>query len=79
MPTKFPLTNRKSIRLKGYDYSKPGYYFITTVVNDWECVLGEVIENKMNLSYLGEITQKALVRFAVILFCLPVGRGLRNA
>jgi putative transposase len=59
MPPKLPLTNRKSIRLKGYDYSKPGYYFITTVVNDRECVLGEVIDNKMKLSYLGEITQKA--------------------
>lgn len=26
--------NRKSIRLQGYDYSEPGYYFVTMLVQD---------------------------------------------
>ena len=28
------LPVRKDIRLKGYDYSRAGYYFITICVND---------------------------------------------
>jgi Transposase IS200 like. len=26
--------NRRSIRLRGYDYSKPGYYFVTVCIHD---------------------------------------------
>ena len=37
----FPV--RKSIRLKGYDYSKAGYYFITMCVKDRHEMLGEVV------------------------------------
>src|SRR5680860_19825 len=33
---------RKSIRLKGYDYSKAGLYFISICVQNRECLFGEV-------------------------------------
>ncbi len=33
---------RKSIRLKGYDYSKAGLYFITICVQNRECLFGEI-------------------------------------
>ena len=34
--------HRKSIRLKEYDYSKEGMYFITICVQDRECILGKI-------------------------------------
>jgi REP element-mobilizing transposase RayT len=33
---------RRSIRLKGYDYSKAGLYFITICVQNRECLFGEI-------------------------------------
>ena len=35
--------NRKSIRLKDYDYSQNGAYFITLCIHNNECILGNVI------------------------------------
>lgn len=37
------IHHRKSIRLKGYDYSKPGLYFITICVQDRKCLFGEIV------------------------------------
>ena len=34
--------HRKSIRLKNYDYSKNGYYFITICSKNRECLFGEI-------------------------------------
>ncbi len=39
------IHHRKSIRLKGYDYSREGFYFITICCHDRECLFGEIIEN----------------------------------
>jgi hypothetical protein len=33
---------RRSIRLKGYDYSKAGLYFITICTQNRECLFGEI-------------------------------------
>ena len=38
-----PFYNRKSNRLKGYDYSQNGAYFITICVKDKKCLLGTVV------------------------------------
>ncbi|MEX1138557.1 MAG: hypothetical protein WEB33_04915 [Bacteroidota bacterium] len=45
--------NRKSIRLKGYDYSWPGWYFVTMGTGWRECFFGTVADDMMNLSRLG--------------------------
>jgi len=37
--------HRKSIRLKGYDYSSAGAYFVTICVKNWECLFGKIQEN----------------------------------
>ncbi|MCL1858230.1 MAG: hypothetical protein FWF92_03240 [Oscillospiraceae bacterium] len=37
------LPVRKSIRLKGYDYSQAGYYFITICIEGGHEMLGKVI------------------------------------
>jgi hypothetical protein len=41
--------------LKGYDYSQAGLYFVTICVQNKECVFGEIVDGKMNLSPLGII------------------------
>ena len=35
--------HRKTIRLKGYDYSQAGLYFITIVLYQRACLFGEVV------------------------------------
>lgn len=47
--------HRKSIRLKGYDYSSNGGYFVTICVKNRECLFGEIINGEMNLSEIGQI------------------------
>ena len=38
---------RRSIRLKDYDYTQAGAYFITLCVENRACVLGDVINGEM--------------------------------
>jgi REP element-mobilizing transposase RayT len=47
--------HRRSIRLKGYDYSQAGAYFITICTWQRECLFGEIINGEMQLSPWGEI------------------------
>jgi hypothetical protein len=42
--------HRKSIRLKGYDYSQAGLYFITICCQDRICRFGNVFNGKMILN-----------------------------
>jgi len=52
------LHHRKSIRLKNYDYSLPGEYFITLCTHDKVCMFGEAIEDEMRLTPTGEIAKR---------------------
>lgn len=45
---------RCSIRIKNYDYSQAGAYFITLCIQNRECLLDEIIDGKMQLSPSGE-------------------------
>ncbi len=47
--------NRHSIRLKGFDYSNTGAYFITICTKYRECLFGEIKHKKMELNDLGQI------------------------
>ncbi|MEO1522737.1 MAG: hypothetical protein AAFU78_18425, partial [Cyanobacteria bacterium J06633_2] len=47
--------HRRSIRLKGYDYSSPGAYFITICTYQRQCLFGEIIDRKMHLNTFGHI------------------------
>lgn len=49
--------NRRSIRLKGYDYSQAGAYYITVCTQDRECLFGNVTDGQMQLSDAGRIIQ----------------------
>ena len=47
--------NRRSIRLKGYDYSRAGLYFITICCQDRICRFGKIENNEMILNEYGKI------------------------
>ena len=48
---------RRSIRLEAYDYSQPGAYFVTICTQHGECLLGQVIDGRMQLNDAGRMVQ----------------------
>ncbi len=46
---------RKNIRLRGYDYSEPGEYFVTICTKYRARILGDVVDGAMRLSEAGRI------------------------
>jgi len=57
MPYNTNIHHRKSIRLKGYDYSQAGLYFITICVKDRECLLAKNLNGEMILHEAGEMVK----------------------
>ncbi len=54
-----PRTHRRnSLRLKGYDYSQPGLYFLTICCQDRMPCFGYIIHSKMHLSDAGKMIEK---------------------
>jgi REP element-mobilizing transposase RayT len=51
------IHHRRSIRLRGYDYSQAGVYFVTICVRDRELLLGKVIDDQMHLAEPGRMVQ----------------------
>ncbi len=47
--------DRKSIRLKNYNYAKNGYYFITICTQNHKKIFGKIENNEMQLNQLGKI------------------------
>jgi REP element-mobilizing transposase RayT len=54
--------NRRSIRLKDFDYSTPGDYFITICTHGMECIFGEAINCEMVLNEVGRMVNKWLLK-----------------
>ncbi len=52
------IHHRQSIRLKDYDYSENGYYFVTICVRDKIECFGKIINGEMILNEYGEIAKK---------------------
>ena len=46
---------RKSIRLRGWDYTKTGAYFITICTHQREPIFGEVIDRRMKMNDWGSV------------------------
>ena len=67
----YSSSNRRSIRLPGYDYSQNGAYFITICIQDKESLFGEIADGEMKLNEFGNIVHdiwKSLPkRFSVML------------
>jgi hypothetical protein len=47
--------HRHSIRLKEYDYTQVGAYFVTICTWGRECLFGEIVDGEMRLNECGEI------------------------
>ncbi|MBL1177186.1 transposase [Pantanalinema sp. GBBB05] len=54
--------HRQSIRLKGYDYSSPGAYFITICTHQRQCLFGEIVDGEMRLNALGQLVSDEWMR-----------------
>jgi len=50
--------NRKSIRLKNYDYSNAGYYFVTIVTHKRANLFGSVEDGTVELNSGGKLVEE---------------------
>lgn len=57
MPYNPDIHHRRSIRLKGYDYSQAGAYFVTICVNQRRSLLGTIENGIMHPSPAGQMIQ----------------------
>jgi len=55
MPFNPEIHHRRSIRLRDYDYSQNGAYFITLVTKNRECLFGEIENGEMILNDTGKM------------------------
>jgi len=56
--------HRRSIRLKGYDYSQAGLYFLTICVQNHECLFGTIRGGEMVLNDAGKMIEKWCVELS---------------
>ncbi len=59
-----PAYRRRSLRLRGFDYSKEGAYFVTICTRNRECLFGEVVAGRMRLSEAGQAIQAVWARLS---------------
>ncbi len=56
------LHKRNSIRLKGYDYSQPGLYFVTICVRGKMHLFGKIVNDKLELNVAGKMIETEWLR-----------------
>ncbi len=49
------IHHRRSIRLRGYDYSQAGAYFVTICTHNRECLFGDVADGVIRVNHFGKI------------------------
>ena len=54
--------HRRSIRLRGYDYSQPGAYFVTILTQDRHPLFGEIVDSVNRLSIIGDMVEHEWLR-----------------
>ena len=52
------ITRKSSQRLKGYDYSKPNWYYVTVCTKQKQDWLGEIDKDQMILNECGDIVKQ---------------------
>ncbi|AFY91441.1 transposase [Chamaesiphon minutus] len=50
--------HRRSIRLKGFDYSRSAVYFVTICVQNRECLFGTISQHEMILNDAGKLVSE---------------------
>ena len=70
------IKHRKQIRLKKYDYSDAGWYFVTICTQDKKKYFGNIINNKMILNQNGMLIKsnwkKLINKFRIELDCFII-------
>jgi len=56
------IHRRRSIRLKDYDYSQPGSYFVTLCTHGHECLFGDITDGEMVLNDMGIIVHDEILK-----------------
>ena len=49
--------DRRSIRLKGFDYTREAAYFVTISTQNGTCLFGEIVNGQMRLNDAGRVAQ----------------------
>jgi putative transposase len=58
--------HRRSIRLREYDYTEVGAYFVTICAYNRECLFGEIVHGEMRLNGFGKTIEDEWLRTATI-------------
>jgi REP element-mobilizing transposase RayT len=66
METESPLPRRRTIRLREYDYSQAGAYFVTICACGRRCLFGNIEDVQMRSNALGSIIEDEWFRSAEI-------------
>jgi putative transposase len=66
MPYNPSIHHRRSIRLKGHDYTQPAAYFVTLCTHEWAHLFGKVVDGAMQLNECGEIVRTEWFQTAVV-------------
>lgn len=66
MPYKPDIHHRNSIRLREYDYTRAGGYFVTICTFGRECLFGDVVDGLMRLNEFGKIVHEEWLKSADI-------------
>jgi REP element-mobilizing transposase RayT len=66
MPYDLQKHHRRSIRLKGYDYTQAGAYFVTFCAWQHECLFGEIVDGEMHLNDYGRVVEEEWLRTAEV-------------
>ena len=65
--------HRRSIRLKNYDYSSAGAYYVTIVTWHRDILFGEIVNGEMKLNQAGKMVQTELLELEKRLAYIQLG------
>lgn len=60
------IHRRRSIRLKEYNYSEEGGYYVTICTHNKECMFGKIANGEMRLNDLGKIVREEWLKTATM-------------
>jgi len=66
MMTEPDVHRRRSIRLRDYDYSQQGAYFVTVCAWNRECLFGDVVQGEMRSNEYGRIVENEWRRTSTV-------------
>ena len=58
--------HRRSIRLKDYDYTQPGAYFVTVCTHRTTCLFGEIVAGVMRLNSIGKAVEEEWLKTPIL-------------